>query len=132
MFAIALCLLLEADALPPVEVTDVYRFGITSRKQTYPDWNFINDHLAWVKRLRNSCTGPHVDWDQWLDQTYDAYVCWYVLDDVAMALDAKNGADRMRHLKKLRDVLGPHDYYAGIMPSVQPFRQFQAEIEWGK
>jgi hypothetical protein len=90
MFAIALCLLLEADGLPPIEATDIHRFGISSRKQTFSDWQFINDHLTWGKRLRDAGTHREIDWNQWQECAYEAYRLWYVLDDVALHLDAKN------------------------------------------
>lgn len=124
--AILLAGMLDAEPLlPPVEPSDRWLFGHLTRTQTLHEWGFMCRHCVWACDRKQWRLDPTVPWDSWLDNANHCRQCWDTLDDVFIAFD---DAGRIKHLTRLRNLIGWRNYYAGVMPLTQPFRELEAEL----
>lgn len=111
--------------LPPVEVTDLYRFGIVSREQTAREWMFMSEHCRRMRNRQRCRLDPHIDLALWIAEA--DYVCkvWDTLDNAALWTEYGR---KIEALAKVRSMIGSRAYYAGHMPSTAPFRRLEHEV----
>lgn len=101
---------------PPVSLDDAYRFNV-SPEIAHLCYGLARDHHYQMRDTvyMNNCTQTCRQWEaevSWRRQ------CWSDLEDVLFwRMDETAGLERMR---RLREMLGPRDYYGGRMPTPTP------------
>ena len=99
-----------------IQLIDAYRFGV-SKEAVRPLWILARNHkdrMATMVRSWNHAA----DVERWEQECLWRTMCWDKLDDV-LYLDTTIEY-KMSSLARLRELLGPEAYYAGMMPKPTP------------
>lgn len=113
--------LLDGVPAPGPTLQDAQRFPphAVAVQQTRLAW----DHYQWLG-VQVPLDLTHRDW--LLAQREQAYRTWYVIDDVRLATDPGSPEwTRLAVLARLREWLGPEDWWAGRLPPPVPLWRFQ-------
>ena len=130
--AVLIASLLEIEpALPPVEPADRFRFA-QDLASTTSEWRFIESHRNWCLDRQRMRLEPAFPWESWHRQSEFCRACWYDLDDAFFYRDDYYPDRRLKALERLRERIGWRAYYAGWMPSTEPYRRLEAELEVGR
>lgn len=124
--------------LPPIVVEDRFLFGVPDRQVTVREWLYLCDlerRLGELRDLNILMRRPTPTVNVIAGCCY-AQQAWNLYDNVAIhsALYDDRSADDycskaiLENLRKLRDLLGPENYYAGRLPDVNWWRRLDAVL----
>lgn len=114
--SMALLVFAAGDVDPGVTAADQWRFAFTM-EQARSNYFFSAAHVDWLRE--SGLVGS-----QWYDEACRCKRAWDLLDDCRRV--HPNDAEKCREkLTKLRELLGPDQWRAGMMPPPAPYWHFR-------